>query len=250
MSIFGQTFAFLLTPANWAASSANPISVRLGEHLWYTLISLVLTAVIAIPIGFYIGHTGRGRGIAVTLSGGARALPTLGAITLLSLLIGIGIGLAAPIIAFVILAIPSVLAGAYSGFEAVDRRTIDAARAVGMTEWQIVTQVEIPLGLPLLIGGLRAGTLQIVATATLAAYVGSGGLGTFIFLGIGANDITQTLAGAFLVIALAILLEVLFSIIQRLVVPAGVRAGRTKNDRPRATRLRTSVGSPLQEGNK
>jgi osmoprotectant transport system permease protein len=246
VSIFVQAFAYLFAPANWAASANNPIPQRLGEHLWYTLLALVITAVIAIPIGFAIGHTGRGRGIAIAVSGGARALPTLGVITLLALLIGIG--LSAPIVSFVILAIPSVLAGAYSGFEAVDRRTIDAARAVGMTEWQIITQVEIPLGLPLLIGGLRAAALQIVATATLAAYVGEGGLGTFIFLGIGNNDFTVALAGSILIIALAILLEILFSILQRIVVPAGVRAGRTKNDRPRATRPRTSVVSPLQKG--
>jgi osmoprotectant transport system permease protein len=248
VNLLAPAFAFLFSPANWASTSNNPIGVRLGEHLWYTLIALVITAVIALPIGMAIGHTGRGRGVAIAVAGGARALPTLGVITLLALVIGLG--LRAPIISFVILAIPSVLAGAYSGFEAVDRRTIDAARAVGMTEWQIVFQVELPLGLPLLIGGLRAGALQIVATATLAAYVGEGGLGTYIFLGIGNNDFTTALAGSILIIALAILLEILFSVLQRLVVPAGVRAGRTKIDRTRASRPRAAVGSPLQEGNK
>jgi osmoprotectant transport system permease protein len=248
VNFIAQAFAYVVSPANWAASALNPIGVRLVEHLWYTALALVITAVIAIPIGYAIGHTGRGRGFAIALSGGARALPTLGVLTLLALLVGLG--LAAPTISFVILAIPSVLAGAYTGFESVDRRTIDAARAVGMTEWQIVTQVEIPLGLPLLIGGLRAGALQIVATATLAAYVGEGGLGTYIFLGIGNNDIVTALAGSILIIGLAIVLEILFGLLQRLVVPAGVRAGRTKNDRPRATRPRPAVGSPLQEGSK
>lgn len=247
MNPIQQTFQYILTPANWASAANNPIGLRLGEHLWYTFIALVITAVIAIPIGFAIGHTGRGRSVAVAISGGARALPTLGVLTLLALLLGVG--LKAPILSFVILAIPSVLAGAYSGFEAIDRRTIDAARAVGMTEWQIVTQVEVPLGLPLLIGGLRAAALQIVATATLAAYVGSGGLGTFIFLGLGANDYVQTAVGSILVVALAILLEIVFSILQRLVVPAGVRAGRTSSGSTRASRPRAAVGSPLQEGN-
>jgi len=247
MNPIAQTFGYILSPANWSSTASNPIGARLGEHLWYTLIALVITAVIAIPIGFAIGHTGRGRQVAVLVSGGARALPTLGVLTLFALLLGVG--LEAPILSFVILAIPSVLAGAYSGFEAIDRRTIDAARAVGMTEWQIVTQVEIPLGLPLLIGGLRAAALQIVATATLAAYVGSGGLGTFIFLGLGANDFVQTAVGAVLVVALAILLEIVFSILQRLVVPAGVRAGRTSFGLVRAPRSRSAAGSPLQEGN-
>jgi len=247
VNLFGQAFQFIFAPANWASTSINPIGLRLAEHLWYTLLALVITVVIAVPIGFAIGHTGRGRSIAVSVSGGARALPTLGVLTLLALLLGIG--LQAPIISFVILAIPSVLAGAYSGFEAVDRRTIDAARAVGMTEWQIMTQVELPLGLPLLIGGIRAAALQIVATATLAAYVGAGGLGTFIFLGLGDQDYVEIAAGSILVVALAILLEILFSILQRIVVPAGVRAGRTKNNRTGATRSRAAVGSPLQEGN-
>lgn len=248
MNYFGSAFAFILDPVNWSASAANPIGSRLGEHLWYTLLALVISAAIALPIGLLIGHTGRGRQAAVLISGGARALPTLGVITLLAVLIGIG--LRAPLIAFVILAIPSILAGAYSGLEAVDRKTIDAARAMGMTEWQILRQVEVPLGLPLIIGGLRSATLQIVATATLAYYVGAEGLGSFIFLGLGTNDYPTTLVGAILVVALAVVLEIVYSIIQRLVVPAGVRAIRPQNDRSGATRSRSVVGSPLQEGNK
>jgi osmoprotectant transport system permease protein len=248
VNLFGQTIQFLTDPVNWTAASGNPIPARVGEHLWYTALALVIAAVIAIPIGFAIGHTGRGRSIAIAVSGGARALPTLGVLTLLALLLGIG--LKAPIISFVILAIPSILAGAYSGFEAVDRKTIDAAKAVGMTGWQIVWQVEVPLGLPLLIGGLRSAALQIVATATLASYVGLGGLGTYIFLGLPTQNYAEMLAGSFLVVLLAVLLEVVFSILQRLVVPAGVRAGRSTNSRSRAPRPRPVVGSPLQEGSK
>jgi osmoprotectant transport system permease protein len=242
-----QALQYIANPANYAASVANPIGTRLAEHLWYTLLSLAIATIIALPIGLLIGHTGRGRTAAVLVSGGARALPTLGVITLLAVIIGIG--LRAPLISFVILAIPSILAGAYSGLEAVDRKTIDAARAVGMTEWQILTQVEVPLGLPLIIGGLRAATLQIVATATLANYVGALGLGSFIFLGLGNNDYTTMLVGAILVVALAIALEIIYSVIQRIVVPVGVRAGRSQNVRTRAVGSRAVVGSPLQEGN-
>ena len=103
-----------------------------------------------------------------------------------------------------VLGVPSILAGAYAGIEAVDRRTIDAARAMGMTDWQMLWKVEIPLGLPLLLGGLRNATLQIVATATLAAYIGLGGLGVYIFDGLGVRDFTEMLAGAILVAALAL----------------------------------------------
>ena len=133
---------------------------------------------------------------------------------------------AAAVITFVLLGIPSILAGAYAGFEAIDRRVIDAGRAMGMTEWQILWRIEVPLGLPLLVSGLRAATLQIVATVTIAAYVGLGGLGLFIIQGINLNRFDQVLAGAILVAALALLLDALFALTERLVVPRGVLAGR------------------------
>jgi osmoprotectant transport system permease protein len=209
-------------------------------------VAVALASIVAVPVGFAIGHTGRGRAIAVAVSGGARALPTFGVITLIA---GwVGIGLTAPMISFVILAIPSVLAGAYAGFEAVDRSTVDAARAVGMTEWQIVTRVEVPLGLPLLIGGIRSAVLQVVATATLATIVGSGGLGSYIITGLRANDYGTMLAGSILVIALAVALEVVFSVVQRLVVPAGVTAGRPIDSRARVSRRAPGTATPLQEG--
>ncbi|MCU1525599.1 MAG: hypothetical protein JWO18_2493 [Microbacteriaceae bacterium] len=238
MNLLLEGFRWILDPAHYGG--ANGIDTRLVEHLAISGFILVVAAVIAIPIGFLIGHTGRGRTFAVGLSGGVRALPTLGFIAILAL--SIGIGLEAPIIALVVLAIPSILAGAYSGFEAVDRRTIDAARAVGMTELQIVRRVEIPLGLPLLIGGLRSASLQVIATATLADYVGGGGLGHFIFLGLQTNDYPQMLAGSILVVALALLSEGVFSIIQRLVVPAGVSAGRPNDVRARSPRSRAALG--------
>ncbi|MCY7325031.1 MAG: ABC transporter permease [Microbacteriaceae bacterium] len=225
MNLIVDAIAWILDPAHYGGP--NGIGVRLIEHLWISVVSLVIAGAIAIPAGFLIGHTGTGRAAAVLVSGGVRALPTLGLISILGL--SIGIGVQAPIIAFVVLAIPSMLAGAYAGFEAIDRRIVDSARSVGMTEWQIVGRVELPLGLPLLIGGIRSATLQVIATATLAAYISGGGLGSFIFLGLRTNDYTQMLAGSILVIALAIAFEGAFSALQRLVVPAGVRAGqRTK----------------------
>lgn len=239
MNIFAQGLAWIFDPAHYGG--LNGIDTRTLEHLSISGIVLLIAAIIAIPAGYAIGHTGRGKAFAVGLSGGVRALPTLGFIAILAL--SIGIGLEAPLIALVVLAIPSILAGAYAGFEAVDRRTIDAARAVGMTEWQIVARVEVPLGLPLLIGGLRAASLQVIATATLADYVGGGGLGHFIFLGLQTRDYPQMLAGSIVVVILALLSEALFSIIQRLVVPAGVTAGRPKDVRVRSSRSSTALGS-------
>lgn len=220
MTYFVEALAWIIDPGNWGGPGGA--AVRSLEHLAYTIGALLLSSVIAIPAGYLVGHTGRGRGLAVALSGAARALPTLGLVTLMGLLLGIG--LTAPMVAFVALAIPSVLAGAYAGFEAIDRGTIDAARAVGMTPWQVLTTVEIPLGLPLLIGGLRSAALQVVATATLAAYIGSGGLGRYLFLGLRTQDYQLMLASSLLVVLLAIVLDAGFALLQRITVPAGVRS--------------------------
>jgi osmoprotectant transport system permease protein len=216
-----EAFAWLADPSRWSGPGGIP--VRLLEHLWYTALGVVIAAVIAVPIGLYVGHTRRGRGIAVSLSGAARALPTLGLVTLFGL--WFGIGLTAPVLAFVILAIPSLLAGAYSACEAVDPRTVDAARAQGMTEWQILTRVEIPLGLPLLISGVRLAVVQVVATVMLASYIGNGGLGRFIFLGLNLQDYPQMLAGSILVVALALVLDVLLRILERALAPRGAARG-------------------------
>jgi osmoprotectant transport system permease protein len=240
MNFITDGFAYLVEPDNWAGYDG--VGVYMLQHVLFSLVVLAIAAVIAIPAGYLIGHTGRGRLLVVALSGGVRALPTLGLLILLALWLGIGVE--APLIALVVLAIPSILAGAYAGFEAIDRQTIDAARASGMTHWQIVTQVEIPLGLPLLMGGIRSASLQVIATATLADYVGGGGLGHYIFLGLQTSDYTLIVAGSVLVIALALVSEALFSILERLVVPAGVRAGRVRTDsRARSSRSRTVVGS-------
>jgi osmoprotectant transport system permease protein len=238
MNFFAEAIRWIFDPAHYG--SYDGVDVRTLQHVLISLAVVAAAAVIAIPLGYLVGHTGRGRGIAVAFSGGIRALPTLGLLILIAL--GIGIGLEAPFIALVVLAIPSILAGAYSGFEAIDRHTIDAARAVGMTEWQVVGRVEIPLGLPLLIGGLRLAALQVIATATLADYVGGGGLGLYLFRGLKTNDYPQMLAGSIIVIALAIGSEIVFGILQRLVVPAGVVAGQSPQLRVKSSGFRATTG--------
>ena len=238
MNLFMEGILWVLDPSHYGGS--NGIETRVEQHLLISLGVLAVASLIAIPLGYVIGHTGRGRSLAIGVSGAIRALPTLGLLIIIALIVNVG--LLAPFIALVVLAIPSILAGAYSGFEAVDRRAIDAARAVGMTELQIVGRVEAPLGLPLLIGGLRTASLQVIATAVLADYVGGGGLGHFIFLGLKTNDYPQMLAGSIIVILLAIASEVLFTIVQRLVIPAGVTAGRPQDVRVKSTRSRTALG--------
>lgn len=224
MRLFIQAFDWLVDAEHYTGD--NSIPARVLEHLWISISVLTIASAIAIPIGFLIGHTGRGRTVAVALSGAARALPTLGVLSIVAL--HWGIGRLAPSVALVILAIPSILTGAYTGFEAVDRDIIDAARSIGLTEGQILRRVEVPLGLVLLIGGLRSASLQVVATATLADYVGAGGLGRFIFSGLKTNDYPKMLAGALLVFGLALVSEAVFGLVQRLSVPRGVSiAART-----------------------
>lgn len=221
-------FGWIVDPANWAGAGGIP--ARLGEHIWYSFLTLVLAALIALPIGLAIGHTGRLRGLAVGVSGALRAIPTLGLVVYLAL-ITLNLTIVPPLIALTILAIPPVLAGAYSGLESVDRRTIDAARAMGMTELQILFQVELPLSLPLIIGGLRSAALQVVATWTVAAILPVGGLGRFLFDGLAVQQYDEMLGGSILVIALALVTDGVFAIVQRLVVPRGVAAGRVQDVR-------------------
>ena len=245
MNLILEGIAWVLDPANW--SGVGSIPQRIGEHLLITAIVLAIAAAIALPAGVLIGHTGRGRDLAVMLSGGLRALPTLGILALFGL--WLGIGLSAPILALVILAMPPLLAGAYAGLESVDRRTIDSARAVGMRERQIVGKVELPLGLPILVGGVRSATLQIIATATLAAYIADFGLGRYIFQGLKTRDYAEMLGGSMLVIILALVVDGCFALTQRLVVPAGVRATQAPELRSGPARPRAAVGQPITEGN-
>lgn len=215
-----DAFAWLADPAHLLG--AGGILQRAGEHLSYSVAAVVLACLIAVPLGWFVGHTGRFRSLAVLASGGARALPTLGVLTLAGL--GFGVGLIGPMVAFVVLSVPSILAGAYSGIQAINPETIDAARATGLSPRQVLWQVEVPLGLPLLTGGIRSAMLQVIATATLAAYVGAGGLGRQLFLGLRTQDYPQMLAAALAVMLLALVIDLLFAAAQRQVTPVGLRA--------------------------
>ncbi|MFT4210327.1 MAG: ABC transporter permease subunit, partial [Microbacterium sp.] len=224
MNLFAEAIAWILDPAQWQGSSA--LQLLLAQQIVFTVVSVAIAAAVAVPAGWAIGHTGRGREIAVAVSGAARAIPSFGLLVLLVLILGVLHKPEAAVVTFVLLAIPSLLAGAYTGLEAIDRRVIDAARAMGMTEWQILWRVEVPLGLPLLVGGLRAGVLQVVATVTIAAYVNLGGLGLPIITGLNLRRYDMVLGGAILVALLALVLDGLLALAQRAAVPHGLRAGR------------------------
>ncbi|GAA2067728.1 ABC transporter permease [Microbacterium hatanonis] len=244
MNLFIDAFAWIFSPDR--LSGDLPLQLALFQQLAYTFVSVVIAALIAVPVGWAIGHTGRGREVAVAISGAARAIPSFGLLILLVLLLGVLRKPEAAVITFVILAIPSILAGAYTGLEAIDRRVIDAGRAMGMTEWQILWRIEVPLGLPLLVGGLRAGTLQVVATVAIAAYIGLGGLGQYIISGLQLRQLDVIIGGAILVAVLALVLDALFAIVQHLVVPRGIRAGAVAaGSEGRKKTSRTATGRPV-----
>lgn len=228
MNILAELTGWFADPANWAGSEG--VAVRMLEHLKYTGAALLLACLVALPAGALVGHTGRGAFLVVGLTNALRALPTLGLVIMVVLIVSVG--LAPVLLALVVLAVPPVMAGAYAGIRAVDPMVVDAARGIGMREREVLLGVELPNAMPLVLGGIRSATLQLVATATVAAFVGLGGLGRYIIDGIALLDYTEVLAGALLVAALAIVLDLLLAGVARLVVSEGLRAARPRAGDP------------------
>jgi osmoprotectant transport system permease protein len=227
VNFFSRVWQWLTDPQNWHRYLTEPgIPTRIGEHLEYTGLAVLLAAVVAVPIGVYIGHTGRGSFLVVGIANSFRAVPEIGLLQLLALLMGIALVIPAVTIALVLLAIPPMLAGTYSGMRNVDRDVVDAARGVGMSERDIVLRVELPMALPL-----------IIATATIAAFVSLGGLGHYIIDGRafgGVEGYTEMAGGAVLVAALAIAVELVLAGVQRLVVSPGLRTAKVRRRARRA----------------
>ncbi|GAA0949798.1 ABC transporter permease [Kribbella koreensis] len=211
---------YLFDSYNW--SGPEGITARIIQHIWYTFAALGLSALIALPIGLRIGHTRRGAFLAINIGNAARALPSLG-LLMIAVLLTNQIGFLPVLIALVALGIPPILTSTYAGLSGVDPATIDAARGMGMTGREILTKVEIPIAMPLIISGLRAATLQIVSTATIAALVSLGGLGRYVVDGLKLRDFPQMFSGALLVALLAILLDLLFALAGRITVSKGLR---------------------------
>ncbi|MFZ2048131.1 MAG: ABC transporter permease [Trebonia sp.] len=228
MSFFSYAWDWVTTSAHWQGSDSIPQQII--AHLGYTVLPLLIAALIGIPLGVAIGHTGRGAVLVVNLANAWRAIPTLGLLILLAVYLGFSI--LTWLIPLVVLAIPPIIINAYEGVAGVDPDVKDAAKGMGMTPWQQVTRVEIPIALPLLLVGLRTATIFVVATATIAAYIGLGGLGRFIIDGLASNDYGPVAGGALLVVLLAVLVLALFAVLNRLVVPVGLRKqaelGRTE----------------------
>jgi osmoprotectant transport system permease protein len=217
-----QALTFIFTAENWGGPAG--LTARILEHLQYTVIAVFFSALIAVPLGMLIGHTGRGTFLVVTGVNALRALPTLG-VLLLGVLLW-GLGLVPPTVALMLLGIPPLLAGTYAGIANVDPAVVDAARAMGMTEKRVLLRVETPIALPLILGGLRTATLQIVATATIAAYASLGGLGRYLIDGIKVRQFHIALVGALMVTALALLLDAACAFAVWLSVPGSGRLSR------------------------
>lgn len=218
---------WLSTSAHW--HGADGIPTHLKEHLQYSLIALVIAAVIALPLGLLIGHTGRGGFIVVAIANSFRALPTVGLLTFFVILIsphihstGQGPYLIPSEIVLILLAIPSMLTNTYAGVDAVDPVARDAARGMGMRGSQVLWRVELPNALPLIFSGIRSAFLQVIATATVTAYVALGGLGRYLIDGLAQQDYPQMASGAVLVAALALVIDFGLALVQRYAVSRGI----------------------------
>lgn len=203
--------AWFVDPGHWAGPDA--IHVRLIEHLALSGTAVLVGAAVALPAGLAIGHTERGSGVAIAVAGLGRAVPSYALLIFFVPLVGLGFAAAFP--ALVLLAIPPILVNTHAALRGVDREAIEAGRAMGMTEPGLLRDVEIPLALPSIVAGLRIASVQVVATATLAALVAGGGLGRYIVDGLGLRQDDRLLAGAILVAMLALLVERGFSVVER-----------------------------------
>jgi osmoprotectant transport system permease protein len=216
MSAFGDVVAWLTDPAHWHGQDGIP--TRTWEHLVLSGTSLAVVCALALPLALWLGHIGKGGALAINVTNVGRAVPVFAVLVLLA--IGpLGLGVTATIVALILFGIPPVLTNAYVGMREVDRDTVEAARGMGMTGWQMLTQVELPLALPLILTGIRLAAVQIIATATLGAFVLGGGLGRFINAGFGRQDQAMLVSGAVLVAALALTVEGAFELLQRRLDP-------------------------------
>jgi osmoprotectant transport system permease protein len=228
-SFIGEAVEWFTDPSHWSGSFGIP--ARTVEHLIMSGVSLGIGAVIALPVGMYIGHTRRFQFIVVSIANLGRAIPSFGLLFLFVLWLGIGLrsppSLRPPVIlALVLLAIPPILTNTYVGIQSVDPDTLEAARGMGMSERHVLSRIEIPLGVPLILAGLRTAAVQVVATATLGAVVAGGGLGRFIVDGFATRNEAQIFGGAVLVALLAVATELGFGMLERLATPRTSSRGR------------------------
>lgn len=233
MDLLARTFGWLSDPVHWAGP--NGIPARLLEHVGLSAVSLLFAMAIALPVGLWIGHTRRFVWLAVSSANLWRALPSLALIAIvLPITAAIdpqaGFKIYPTVVAMVVLAVPPILVNAQAGVTGVERDMVEAGRGQGMSEWQIMTRIELPLAVPVIVAGIRSAAIQIVATATLGAILGFGGLGRYLVEGFATFSLggdAEVVAGAILVAALVIAAETAFAFSQYLLTPRGLRRQRS-----------------------
>jgi osmoprotectant transport system permease protein len=231
MDIVTATVQWLTDPANW--QGPNGIPWRLFEHVALSGLSLILAMAIALPLGLWIGHTGRFSWLVVSATNAWRALPSFAVIGLLVPFTtafdpNLGFTVYPTVVAMVVLAGPPILVNAYEGTAGVDRDLVEAARGMGMKERQILLGLEVPIALPVLATGIRSAAIQVIATATLGSVFGFGGLGSYIVLGDANQDNGELFGGVVLVAALALTTMAVFTLLERWLTSPGLRVVRAE----------------------
>jgi len=216
-------WSYLTTGASYAGEDG--ITHRMAQHLGYTGLALLFTCLIALPLGLALGHARRGGALVIGLANLGRAVPTFGILVVFAVS-SYGVTTTTLTATLVLFAIPAVLTNTFTGVASVEGDVVEAARGMGMSEWQILRRTELPLALPLIAAGIRSAAVQVIATLTIAAYTGSGGLGAIVFRGYNNSEDAYKIGGAVLVVALALVVQALLSIVQRAVTPVPLRAGR------------------------
>jgi osmoprotectant transport system permease protein len=225
MNAIEAALAWLADGSHWTGPAGVP--TRLLEHLALSGVSLAIAMAVAIPVGIWIGHTGRFTSLAVNLANLWRSIPSLALIGIVVPITSaidpqLGFKVYPTLIAMVVLALPPILVNTQAGVAGVDRDLVEAARAMGMRERQVVRGLELPIALPAVVSGVRSGAVQVVATATLGAIFGSGGLGRYLVEGIAQRDDGMTYGGVVLVAGLALAVEGAFVLVQRLIRSPGL----------------------------
>lgn len=220
MDLLTQLWRWFATASHWRGTTGIPTLV--GQHVLMSLAATLIAMAVALPIGVALGHLGKGGLLAINVTNVGRAVPSFALMVFFVLIFGLGT--APTLIALIVLAVPPVITNAYQGMRSVDRDLVDAARGLGMTEAQVLRRVELPIAVPVIMAGVRTAGVQVVATATLGAYVAWGGLGLLIEQGLNtATGYSELLGGAILVALLAGVTEGLLALLQRLLTPAGLR---------------------------
>ena len=242
-----QTFDYLRDQASYRG--ANGITTRILEHVQISVVAVVAAIVVAVPISLWLGHKRRFGLLVINVSNVGRAIPSFAILVVGNQILGLDekpvIGLVSVFLALLALAIPPIVTNTYVGIAEIPDDVRDAARGMGLSEGQILRRVEIPLAVPLIMAGIRTTAVQVVATATIAAQLGSGGLGRFIIDGFATRStggFVKVIVGALLVAVLALVTELVLGLVQRALTPKGLRAER------RARAASGSAGAEPDDG--